>query len=444
MGTLTDRHMQSKPTNENQWLIEDGPKGHGRFMARITKSGDRLFYFRYTTSTGKRVFLPLGAYDPRGIDGLTLAQARAKAGELSKLYQSGIVDLKEYLAKQSQLDEARRQAEHTRLNAEQEAHERLAAQTRARITVADLFERWAEIELCRHKDGGKEIRRMFNKDVLPTIGHLAVEDVRKGHITEVTDALLKRGVERMAKLIFSLMRQMFRFAVDRDLIEHEPTSAIRKAKIGGRPTERERVLSEEELRALKRALPSAKLAQSTELAIWLMLSTCCRIGELLQAKWEHIDFNRRQWRIPPEHSKNGKPHTVYLSDLALQKFQELNGLNHHTHWCYPSRDEANHVCVKTVTKQLIDRQRNDDQPMSRRSSYTRALQLTGGKWTSHDLRRTGATLMVALGVIPEVAERCLNHIEENRIKRTYQRHSYENEMRDAWDRLGRHLTHLIA
>ena len=47
--------------------------------------------------------------------------------------------------------------------------------------------------------------------------------------------------------------------------------------------------------------------------------------------------------------------------------------------------------------------------------------------------------MVKLGVLPEVAERCLNHAEENKVKRIYQRHSYENEMRQAWVLLGDRL-----
>ena len=47
------------------------------------------------------------------------------------------------------------------------------------------------------------------------------------------------------------------------------------------------------------------------------------------------------------------------------------------------------------------------------------------------------------GVIPEVAERCLNHIEENKVKRIYQRHSYEPEMREAWQRLGQRLDILV-
>ncbi len=273
----------------------------------------------------------------------------------------------------------------------------------SRISVADLFERWASVELIRHKDGGMEIRRMFAKDVLPKIGHIAVEDIRKGHITEVTDVLhLTRGVERMAKVeFFSLMRQMFRFAVDRDIIEYDPSAAIRKAKIGGKDVERDRVLSEEEIGSLCMKMPDAKLVHTTESAVWIALSTCCRIGELLQARWEHVRFDKGEWLIPHENSKNGRSHTVYLSDFAVKHFEAVRTINGAGAWCFPNRDDSDHVCVKTVTKQLVDRQREDSEPMSRRSSHTAALLLPGGKWTPHDLRRTGATLMTALGVLPE-------------------------------------------
>ena len=158
---------------------------------------------------------------------------------------------------------------------------------------------------------------MFEKDVLPILGKLAVADVKKGHITEVTDALLARGVNRMAKLIFSLMRQMFRFAVDRDLIEHDPSASIRKAKIGGKDVERDRVLSDDEIRTLAKNAHEAGLLVTSEAAIWIALSTCCRIGELLAARWEHIDLKQGIWLIPAENSKNGKAHTITLSPFGV-------------------------------------------------------------------------------------------------------------------------------
>lgn len=323
--------------------------------------------------------------------------------------------------------------------AAQQARIAKAEALQARITVRELFERWATVELKRRKDSGKETRRMFEKDVLPHLGNMAVEDVRKGHVTAVTDALLARGVTRMAKLIFSLIRQMFRYAVDRDIIDADPTAAIRKAKIGGKSTERDRVLNAAEIKALHRQLPAAELFPTTEAAIWIALSTCCRIGELLKAQWKDIDSETREWRIPPENSKNGREHVIYLSDFAARQFETLHAFSDGSAWCFPNRADDAHVCVKTVTKQIGDRQRGDATPMSRRSPHTRALILPRGRWTPHDLRRTGATMMTELGVLPEVAERCLNHAEENRIKRTYQRHSYETEKREAWRLLGERL-----
>jgi integrase len=190
---------------------------------------------------------------------------------------------------------------------------------------------------------------------------------------------------------------------------------------------------------LQQRIRSASLLVSTEAAVWITLATGCRIGELLRAEWKHVRFDAGEWYIPADNSKNGKPNTIYLSDFAQNQFIALREINGGSPWCFPNRDDSGHVCVKTVTKQLGDRQRGEASPMSGRSSHTNALVLQGGKWTPHDLRRTAATLMTALGVLPEVAEKCLNHTEESRVKRTYQRYSYESEKREAWRLLGERL-----
>lgn len=371
---------------------------------------------------------------------MTLAEAGQRAKELAGLHKAGIRDLREHLTTEEASRIAARDAELARLTSEKVAIEAEQARQAARKSVTELFEHWARVDLINRKDKGAEVRRMFEKDVLPFLGDLAVADIKKSHITVVTDTMLARGVNRAAKIAFSLMRQMFRFAVDRDLIEYDPTASIRKAKIGGKDVERDRVLSDEEVRTLSRLAPEAGLLPSTEAAIWIALSTCCRIGELLGARWEHINLIKGSWLIPAENSKNGKPHSITLSPFAIRQFENVRAHNGNSAWCYPNTDDSGPVCSKTVTKQLGDRQRQPDQgSMSRRSAKAQALLLPGGKWTPHDLRRTGATAMTALGVLPEVAERCLNHTEENKVKRTYQRHSYTNEMSEAWNRLGEHL-----
>jgi integrase len=309
------------------------------------------------------------------------------------------------------------------------------------MLVLDLFERWMSLEITKRKDQGAETRRMFDKDILPEIGTMPVEEVRKGHIAAIVDNVLARGGNgRMAALALSSMRQMFRFAVERDFIEGDPTATIRKSRIH-KPTERDRVLSAEEVKALALKLPKAGLCESSQLAMLAMLATCCRVGEVSKAALVDLDVNAATWRIPAENSKNEKEHTVFLSDFALDVFTALKHRAEQlgSAWLMPARNKPGPVCEKSLSKQIGDRQRPGQEPMQGRSPLVDALMLPGGKWTAHDLRRTGATLMGELGVRPDVIERCLNHTEQDRMKRIYQRHSYQEEMREAWRLLGDRL-----
>ncbi|MFC6671827.1 tyrosine-type recombinase/integrase [Marinobacterium aestuariivivens] len=349
MARLTDKAITAK-VDKTTWLTEDAPKGHGRFSAKLTPTRPAAFYFRYTTADGKRDYLPLGYYDPKdSSDGLTLKQARAKSAEMSRLYQSGILNIRQHIEDEEAHRKAQQAAELARLEREEQQH-------RGRKTVAELFEHWAAVDLIRRKDAGAEMRRLFNRDILPLIGTIAAEDIRKRHVTEVTDALLSRGVPRMAKVAFSSMRQMFRFAVDRDIVEADPTAAIRKVSIGGKDTERDRILSDDEIRLLHQQMPEAKLLPTTETAVWLALATCCRIGELLRAEWQHVDLEKHEWLIPAENSKNGKSHSVSLSEFAIQHFRQLHRLSGSGRWCYPNRHVSDSIDPRSITKQLTDRQ----------------------------------------------------------------------------------------
>ncbi len=441
MAGITDTAINKKATRTDQWLSEPAIWGHGSLVARITPAGERLFYFRYQTATGNRDTMQIGTYDRKGLNGcMTLADARAKAAELATLHKSGTRNVREHLENEAVARKAEYEVELARIEAETAAAKAETDRLAARHTVNQLFEHWAKVELIGHKDGGVEARRMINQHVIPVIGALHATDVRKGNIAEVIDPILARGTPRMAKVILGKMRQMFRFALERDLVEVDPTATFKKSKIGGKDTERDRVLSEDEIKELAKKAPIARMLHTTEAAIWIALSTCCRVGELLAARWEHIDLDTGSWLIPAENSKNKKPHTVYLSEFAIRYFLVVKAINGKSAWCYPNTDRTRAVCSKTITKQIGDRQLADDRnPMSKRSPHVNALKLKGGKWTPHDLRRTGATLMTTLGVLPEVAERCLNHVEENKIKRTYQRHTYTNEMREAWRLLGERL-----
>jgi integrase len=407
-----------KATDKEQ-LIPDGGNLYVRVRS-ITDGGSISFRYYYRTDHSQKWMT---------LESTTLATARAERDEYKALIKKGIDPKVERTLQKERL--RIQQIE------EQNALNRLAL----RITVYDLFTRWFEMDLINRKDK-IEIDRMFKKDVLPILGEIFVEEVRKGHVVHVIDLLKQRGVAHLARNILKLMRQMFKFAVNRDLIEFDPTASLSIAKMTTTPTERDRILDESEIISLAHQLPSANLLKSTECALWIALSTMCRIGELSKTKITDIDFDLHTWIIPKENSKNGKAHTIYLSDFAFNQFKILLQYTKSDTWIFTNRDGTDHVCEKSITKQLGGRQ--SQSILSNRSKDNQALVLKGGKWTPHDLRRTGATLMGDLGIASDVIEKCLNHTEENKVKRIYQRQKLETEQAEAWQILGNHLDSLLT
>jgi integrase len=307
----------------------------------------------------------------------------------------------------------------------------------SRSLVSGLFEKWCNAELKSRKTEGKETIRAFGKDVLPVIGHFRAEDVTKAHVMEILDAVIARGANRMAKVLLSDMRQMFGYALDREIVIADPTARIKKDKIGGKEVFRTRTLSDDEIKDLADKLPSAAFTHTTECAIWIMLSTCCRVGEISRARWQDVDTEAGTWQIPAEHSKNKRAHTIYLSDFARAQFERLAQYKDHDVWIYADRSKTTHVCTKSISKQVGDRQR--ETPLQGRSQAAQTLNLSGGHFTPHDLRRTAATMMGRLRVSPEVIEKCLNHTEESKLKKTYQHQELKEEQRQAWQLLGDRL-----
>lgn len=427
MAKITTKALGALKPSDHGKRLPDGDRMFG--IVRAVKNNPEAvsvdFEWRYNFG-GKVRQVRIGAW-PR----ITLKAIRAERDTLKGKLKEGIDPLAE-----KEVDRLKKKAD--QIEAKQTQVDRLQelAAKNARMTVRGLFELWQRTDLKNRQDRGNEALRAFEADVFPIIGDVAAADVTKAHIQRIIDTMLNRGVKRMTERVFSDLRQLFGFAMDRDHIEVDPTARIKKHKIGG-SIERDRVLSEAELIEFFKRLPVSGLMESSQCALTIQLSTITRIGEVLAARWEHVDFERRLWTLPE--TKNGKRHTIHLNDLALRQFEALRQHTGLTEWVFPASRLNGPVCPKTVTKQVADRQRGNDEPMSGRSKQTNSLALAGGQWRPHDLRRTGATLMAELGVLPDVIERCLNHTEQTKVKRIYQRPQYEAPMRQAWQLLSDRL-----
>jgi integrase len=491
MGIIRDKEMGSKPNGADQWFTDSAPRGAGRLLGRITPGGERAFYFRYTTSTGERDTLAVGSYDPKGREGyLTLAAAREKAAAWSKMYKEGERDLRQHFAKleadRLQASEDLRQQADKDKRAAATADQQAELDRQRRLTVIQVFERWAATELAPHvggdgkrvgrKDGGQYIREQFNRRVFVTLGDIAVIDVRKADILAILDAVKAEGKLRTANMLLADLKQMFRFATEREIIEHSPIELISKRKVGGKDIKRNRVLSNDELAALVKQLPTANLSRRTVIGIWLILATGCRIGELMGAVWadakprqqelqatvdEHnvaqksgavqlgfVDLKARTWYLPT--TKNQRDHLVHLSDFAVKQFTELANLREADPvtgkplaWAFPDSRGTGSVCIKSFGKQLADRQSSVSARLQNRTKSVDALVLEGGRWTAHDLRRTASTVMSQIGISNDVINECQNHIKQG-MSGVYIQDRREAEQIRAFDALGAKLAGIIS
>lgn len=319
------------------------------------------------------------------------------------------------------------------------------------LTMLELRNRWHERVLKdKYKDGGAYALGWLDRYVMPKHGERPTAEFNRFDIMEIVEQLKLEGKQRASTVVLATTKQLLTYAVKMGIIESNPLEVLTRADAGGRDSERERVLcewSDPDSRQVKQCelleffekLEVSGLWDGYQAALKIMLSTLARVGELSQAEWSNVDFRQGRWLIPKKDSKNGRAHSITLSCYALEQFKLLHDLTGTAPFVFPSgRNEGRPIEAKTITKQVRDRQR--DKPLAGRSSrHFKSLVLSGGAWTPHDLRRTGATLMSALGVQGAIIEHCLNHLETNKMARIYQRHTPSEEMAEAWSRLGEHL-----
>jgi integrase len=286
---------------------------------------------------------------------------------------------------------------------------------------------------------------MFDRHVLPAIGDRPIETLHRRDVADLLDNITAQGIRRTANMVLSLLRQFVRWCAARDWIERDPTLNLSKAAVGGKDKPRERTLSQLEIVELRDALPASGLPERMQHALWLILATGCRVGELSAARVADFDLKAQTWLIPE--TKNGSEHLVHVSGFAVGHLKRLHELRGASTYLLPGRTSADDendraISDKVLTKMVGDRQR--DQPLKGRAKASGALLLARGRWTPHDLRRTMATMMRGeLRISSDVVERCLNHKPQG-IVGVYQTGELLDERKEAFEAWGAELERLQA
>jgi len=300
-GAITDRELRAlKP---GPWLTDPAPRGAGVLQARRTGATVR-FYYRYTTDTGTRERVALGLYDPDGVAGITLAQARALAGERSRQYQAGDRRLREASTRER---EARAREEQAQREAEQRARE--AAALRETATLGALCTAYADYLEAAGKSSHKAARGALNRWVRnrwPTLWETPAADVTPPQVVDVLLPLVEAKKARTANMVRGYLRAAYALAVSARLRADAPASLRRLGlesnpvrdvlPVAGGNRARDRALTIAELRAYWRALGDCESRVAAALRLHL-LTGAQRWQQLARATVADVDTDAKAVRL---------------------------------------------------------------------------------------------------------------------------------------------------
>ena len=364
--------------------------GDGLYFRKQTNSGQAAFLFRYKFAGTPR-WMTLGAFTGR-LGSLTLSNARRAARQARVL-----------------LDQGKDPLDHKRAQIEAAA---------PRHSFRNLAEEWFSAEVEGRVKNPKIPRRYLNNYLLPSLGTLKVKDIVPADLTRLLNRIRKDKPTSANDCLWYAKRVM-EYGVRHRWITVNPLAGLRPSlDAGGIEQSRDRSLAADEIGKLFRAmskLPS--FGGDNILAIKLLLALCVRKGELLAAKWKEFDLDNAVWHLPKERTKTNTALDIPLPPITLNWLKTLKDLAGESEYVFPARrrdprSKKQHIGLDTLNAALANLEHGVEH------------------FTLHDLRRTARTHLAALGIRPEVAERCLNHLPPG-IQGRYDRHSYFEERREA-------------
>lgn len=310
-----------------------------------------------------------------------------------------------------------------------------AEDARAAETFTHLADAFFDVFAPRGANTKREMMTTVRTHLKPLAG-VHKEKLHRSMLADITRALASPNREGGAKpgaarKAYEAASRIVRWAVSEGKLEHDPFHLM-KPPAKGAP--RERTLEHREIALLWQAWEAEGAPFGTMQK--LLLLTATRRNEVARMQWREIDNPDAptMWTIPAERAKNGKPHTIPLSVAARAVLATIpRGAGA---FVFSTKDGVRPVSGFNHHKPLTDRLAAE---IAEREGVAPV-----GAWTLHDLRRTARTGFARLGVAREVAERCINHVGGSQLERTYDRHTYEAEIADAFARWGAEVTRITG
>jgi integrase len=304
---------------------------------------------------------------------------------------------------------------------------------RAEPTVEKFCELYINQYAKVKKRTWAEDNRYLDNEVVPAIGRVKISEVKRQDIRAIIESVRDRGAGIASNRLLAVIKKMFNYAVEQDVIEVSPASPIKPLAV---EQARERHLSEKEIQIFWHSVQKPIYGKVISDLLRFLLVTVQRKSEAVLAKWEHIDFEKKIWLVPATNVKNKKTHIVPLNALALAILRDREKVAGGNEYIFNSEKKSKLAYIyPTSPAQFL---------LNKSGDFKYKDEHLTGPMTVHDLRRTGLTLLAELKVKPHVRERILNHSDGSTMGRHYDKYDYLQEKTEALTLLNNKLINIIT
>lgn len=389
MVAFTAKFLQNlkPPASGRDEYNDDALKG---LTLRVSSTGSMTWNLRYTIkrSVKPQQRVTLGPYPQ-----ISLKDARARARDIVDAAQQGI-DLIEQENRQKDAEIKKKQKENEN-------------------TVTALVDRYMNDYRQSNRQTSYKVALSQVNFIKQHLGDMPVAAVKRGDVMRMLEL---KGRTITANRIWARMSTFLSWCVTKELIEHNVCRDVtrrdlQKAYVLKKEKPRERVLTDDELKAVYRTFD--KYGYPAGLGMKLILMTGCRRDEVFESVWPWYSLEAGEMVIPGSFYKTGRTHFVPLSTQAIDIVQQAKGFSK-SQYAFTGTKLTDRPFA-SFGKLIID--------MRRDSGVS--------DWTPHDLRRTVRTKMAELGVLDEIAERVIGHAVGTSVSRVYNHYEYKDERIEA-------------
>ena len=276
-----------------------------------------------------------------------------------------------------------------------------------------------------------ERRGVFRRYIFPRFAARPIDEIKRSEIVRLLDKVEDENGSVAAEHALAALRRLFNWHAGRSDDFRSPI--VRgMARIKPKERERDRLLSDDELRAVWGAAEASGTAYG--FLVRFIALTATRLREAACMVRNELSADGSEWLIPAARYKTKQDHLVPLSNAAQALLREIPAIGQKG-FIFTTGGKTPLGGFSKFKSQF------DERVLAElRKHDPEAEPLT--RWTTHDLRRTARSLMSRAGVPPDHAERAIGHVIGG-VRGVYDRHAFKDEKRAAFEALAMQIDRIL-